>query len=151
MQLTSFTDCALRTLLYLAQLEPGKRAALDEIGSAFGMKRNQLIKVSQKLVQLDLVNSSRGKQGGVWLARPASQLNLGRIVEALESRLDPVDCDGLECPIRYNCGLQGILNGAMRAFIDHLNRYTLADLVNSPGHASIEQVLRFSESAGNRL
>lgn len=128
MQLTGFTDCALRTLLYLSQLPEQEKVSLDAVSRVFNIKRNQMIKVSQKLVQLGLIHSARGKQGGIWLATSASEINLGWVVRTLESRHEIVDCDGLNCPIRFNCRLQGIFGEAEQAFYEVLNRFTLADI-----------------------
>ena len=134
MQLTLFSDYSLRTLLYLSA-HGDRRVALAEIASAYGISQHHLVKVSQRLIEAELVVSTRGRGGGLRLARKPETINLGEVVRLTEPHLDLVECfDAIKntCPINGACGLKGALMRARAAFLDELARYTLADLSPQP-------------------
>jgi Rrf2 family nitric oxide-sensitive transcriptional repressor len=134
MQLTRFTDFSLRTLLYLAIQPNDSKVSLQAIGDHFNMPRNHLIRVSQKLSQLGYVATRRGQKGGLSLALDAADINLGRVVRQMENHLDPIPCAEIDCPISNRCQLQGILDRARNAFLEELDRYSLADLAVGGGY-----------------
>ncbi|TNE79121.1 MAG: Rrf2 family transcriptional regulator [Gammaproteobacteria bacterium] len=131
MQLTRFTDYGLRVLIHLCNQPQGVRVGLDFLAGHFNMNRHHLYKVSQRLSQLNWVSSTRGKNGGIVLEPHTRQMNLSEIVTELEETLDPIDCEGIECPIANQCRLQGVLGLASRAFLDVLAQYRLDDLQQS--------------------
>lgn len=129
MQLTLYSDYALRILLYLAA-HPGQRVALPDISAAYGISQHHLVKVVQGLVEARLVESTRGRGGGLQLARDPAAINVGAVVQRMEPNVDLVECfDGATntCPIDAACGLKGALLGARAAFFAELERFTLAD------------------------
>lgn len=132
MQLTSFSDYALRLLLYLGAHE-GELSQLSSISNAYGISQNHLVKVVGRLTQLGLVESVRGRGGGVRLACDASLINLGLVVRKTEPHFHVVECfqSGVvaRCPIEPICGLKGIFAEAQSAFLHVLDRYSLSDLL----------------------
>lgn len=133
MQLTIFTDYALRSLMYLAG-HPGQLCNVKEIAEHYGISRNHLVKVVHRLAQLEYIVSTKGKGGGIRLARAPEELKLGDLVQALEPHLDLVECFDRErnsCRITVNCQLKHYLADAVQAFITSLNRYTLADTIKN--------------------
>lgn len=131
MRLTSFTDYTLRVLMYLA-LEPKKLATIPEIARAYGISENHLMKVVHQLARSGVVESLRGKGGGIRLARPAAEIRLGEIVRASEGAMPIVECQGDtpdSCCIAPACQLSGILTRAFAALYATLDEYTLADLM----------------------
>jgi len=129
MQLTLFSDYALRIALYLGA-HPDRRCSVDEISRAYGISRAHLVKVVQRLTELGLVGSTRGRGGGLHLARAPEDINLGALVRATEPHFDIVECfdDATNtCPISPACGLKGTLVRAQRAFLAVLDAQTLAD------------------------
>ncbi|WP_016955909.1 RrF2 family transcriptional regulator [Catenovulum sp. SX2] len=134
MQLTRFTDYALRTLIFLAEKPAGFKMSLGQLASFFDMNLNHLQKVSQKLVQLGYIESSRGKQGGISLAVDSTKLTIADVVRNIEPELYAVDCEGTECPIRTSCNLRGVFATATNAFMAELEAKTLADVAyKGPG------------------
>lgn len=135
MQLTQFSDYALRILLYLGTHPPqdGERLpALADIGRAYGISYSHLGKVAQQLAALGFIDARRGRTGGVQLARPPEQINLGAVVRATESNFNLVECFDKStntCPIISACGLMGVLVEARNQFLAVLDRYTLADVL----------------------
>jgi Rrf2 family transcriptional regulator, nitric oxide-sensitive transcriptional repressor len=133
MKLNLHTDFALRLLMYLAQAPD--QPTVDKVASAFGISRHHLMKVAQTLVSLELVDARRGRGGGLSLARPAAEINLGAVVRALEPTGSFVECFDRktnDCAIAGVCGLQGALNLALGDFLKRLDGYSLADLVPDP-------------------
>lgn len=130
MRLSLQTDFALRTLMYLAaKREP---ASVDEIADAYGVSRHHLMKVARRLQELGHIRARRGRGGGVTLARPPSEINVGDVVRKMETLCGFVDCfapDGGTCPIAGMCGLQGALRLALDDFLKRLDGYCLQDIL----------------------
>ena len=95
------------------------------------MSRNHLMKVVHHLVGLGYLNSVRGRSGGISLAKPASDINVGDVVRATETTLNVVDCDAYACPLARKCILKEALNEATDAFLSVLDGYTVADLTRN--------------------
>lgn len=131
MQLTLFSDYSLRVLLYLAA-HRGRRVTLQEIGEAYGISQNHLVKVVQRLVELELVLGHRGRGGGLELSCEPITVNIGAVLRRTESQQSLIECFDAKtntCPIAPKCGLKGMLWEAQSAFFETLERYTLADLI----------------------
>lgn len=133
MRLNLHTDYALRLLMYLAQR--GGQASVDEVAGAFGISRHHLMKVAQQLTGLGFVAARRGRGGGIALARPPAEINVGAVVRALEPTGTFVECFSRNtntCAIAGVCGLQGALNLALGDFLARLDGYSLAQLAPNP-------------------
>jgi Rrf2 family nitric oxide-sensitive transcriptional repressor len=130
MQLSKFTDYALRTLMHLAVTE-GHTLTTSQIAEIHDAKYNHLAKITQWLVREGYVTSTRGRTGGVSLAKPPGEINLGELVRKLESQSVLVECmrpDGGCCKLAPSCGLTALLTSAQDAFYAVLEDVTLADL-----------------------
>lgn len=118
------------------------RATITELAERLAVSRNHLVKVVHRLAQLGLVATTRGKGGGMALARPADQYHLGDVVRALEDNPSLIDCGAPPCVLARNCQLKSALDDALQAFFERLNRYTLADAVRAPTGLSIVSLQR---------
>lgn len=137
MRLTLHTDYALRLLIFLG-LNPEKRRTIEEAAGHYGISRNHLMKVALTLTQAGFVDSLRGRNGGLQLARPPAEINIGAVIRKTEDNFNLVECLDHEtntCPIVSACQLKGPFAEAVQAFIAVLDRYTLADLVANPNTA----------------
>ena len=132
MKLTAFTDYSLRVLMYLAA-QPGQRGTIGQIATAYGISENHLVKVVHFLGKSGWLTNVRGKGGGLELARPAGQINLGDVVRDTEGEAVVVECFGNDnhCAIAGCCKLSGVLAEAVAAFEAVLARYTLADVTRN--------------------
>ena len=130
MRLTVFTDYTLRTLIYLG-LRTDRLVTIAEIAEAYQISGNHLTKVVHQLSLAGDVSTMRGQRGGMRLARPAGEINIGAVVRRTEADMELVPCFGADagCAIQPDCVLSGVLDTALRAFLDVLDRYTLADLL----------------------
>jgi Rrf2 family nitric oxide-sensitive transcriptional repressor len=137
MQLNRFTDYACRALMYAA-VHDGERCTVDDIAAAFAVSRHHLVKVVNELQHLGYLETRRGRSGGLKLARLPADIRLGTLVRQTEASLALVECFERDttCPLNPACRLQGVLREATEAFLDVLDRYSLADLVAQPRHRS---------------
>ena len=132
-QLTSYTDYALRVLLYLLSHPEGK-ATTREMAEAYGISLNHLTKVTKDLTKAGWLVASRGAGGGVRLAPHTADVKVGEIVRHTEN-CDLLECFDLPtntCAIARCCGLRGVLYLARKAFFDVLDAVPLKELVTNP-------------------
>ncbi len=133
MRLTNFTDYNLRVLIYLGvHQREGRLATISDIASVYGISQNHLMKIVHHLAKLGYVETTRGKGGGMRLARAPELINIGEVVRGAEEDLAVVECfqkGARKCPIVPACALRGVLGRAMSAFFEVLDSQTLADLL----------------------
>jgi Rrf2 family transcriptional regulator, nitric oxide-sensitive transcriptional repressor len=129
-QLTSFTDYGLRALIYLATLPEGELTSISKVTEVYGVSRNHMVKIINKLGQLGYVDTVRGKNGGIRLGMPANRIVLGDVVRATEP-LQIVNCSEDFCHITPACQLKGILASARSAFLAELDKHTLLSLIDN--------------------
>ena len=140
MHLTRFTDYALRVMMHVATA-PGGRSTIAETARAFGISEHHLVKVVHLLGREGLLANTRGRGGGLRLAREPSAINIGHVVRVTEGASHLAECfeprQGA-CVISGSCGLSGVFREALGAFYAVLDRHTLQDLLdNSNGMAVI--------------
>jgi len=130
MRLTTFTDYGLRMLMRMASA-PNRAFSTAELAEEFGLSRNHLSKIMQRLAQGGFVTTRRGSGGGATLARPAREIRLGAVVRLLEEGQALVECfgpGGGACSITGCCRLKTRLRVAEAAFLAELDRTTLAEI-----------------------
>ena len=131
MRLTLHTDYALRVLLY-AGLKRGQLCTIPELVRHFDISRGHVMKVVHRLALKGYLQTTRGKNGGLRLARAASDIGVGAVVREMEPELGVLGCLQDEpgyCRIEECCGLRRALRDATAAFLATLDRYTIADLL----------------------
>lgn len=130
MRLTLMTDYALRLLMYVGE-RPERLCTIAEIAGAHGISESHLTKVTHQLALQGWLATVRGKGGGMRLARLPDTINLGDLVRGLEPDLALVECQGEDsrCRLTGQCRLSTVLEGALQAFLAHLDGYSLADLL----------------------
>jgi Rrf2 family nitric oxide-sensitive transcriptional repressor len=131
-RLTRYTDYALRVLMHLAA-RPDRLSSIAEIARSYGISQNHLMKVVHDLRKAGYVQAVRGRSGGIRLARPPEQINIGEVVRHTEDGFDLVDCGS--CVIAPACGLTGVLGQALTAFMRTLDAYSLGDIVGNRAEA----------------
>ena len=143
MQLTMHTDYALRVLLYLAHF-PDRRIGTREISTAYGISKNHLVRVVQTLAENGFVHATVGRAGGVELRRAPKDIRVGDVVRATEASFRLVECHDTvnnTCPIVPVCGLKGMLDTALAAFLAELDKQTLAGLVKPSSREKFVQLV----------
>lgn len=135
MHLTLHADYGLRALLYLAA-DPTRVVSTTEIGRAYGISKNHLVRVAQSLRDAGLIHLTMGRAGGLTLAKAPAAIRIGQVVRALEPDLRIVECfapDTNTCPIAPKCGLSQVIGEALDAFLSALDRYTIAEVLRRSG------------------
>jgi Rrf2 family nitric oxide-sensitive transcriptional repressor len=130
MQLGKFTDYGLRVLIHLSAAAP-ERVPVARIAETFDLSEHHLAKVCSRLVRGGFLVSERGRNGGLRLARAASEIRLGEAVRCLSEDSALVECFGAgpsSCRLLPLCGVKHPLAQAMAAFYATLDGYTLADV-----------------------
>lgn len=133
MRLTRQTNYAIRILMYCAA-NNDRLSRIPEIASAYSVSELFLFKILQPLVENGLVETVRGRNGGVRLGRAADQINLFDVVRVTEESFAMAECfesDAAECPLVDSCALNAALREALGAFFAVLERHTIADLVKA--------------------
>lgn len=132
MRLSLHSDYALRVLMALAA--SGRQMSVDEIAGQYGISRNHLAKVAQRLQSLGYVSAQRGRGGGLTMNQAAGEIGVGAVLRQFENLalVECMDPATSTCPVSGGCGLQGALAGALAAFIGHLDGFTVADLMAQP-------------------
>src|SRR6218665_1607865 len=134
MRLTKQTNYAVRMLMYCAANE-GHLSRIPEIAKAYGVSELFLFKILQPLNKAGLVETVRGRNGGVRLGRPADKITLFDVVRVTEDSFAMAECfedDGdVDCPLIDSCGLNAALRKALGAFFEVLAGYTIQDLVKA--------------------
>lgn len=133
MRLTNFSDYALRLLMYAAA-QKGRRITIEETAKVYGISRAHLMKIANMLAQAGYLKAVRGRSGGLELAKRPDKICLGDLIRITEPDFALVECFASDdqCVITSRCRLRGVLKEALGAFLQTLDRYTLADLMLRP-------------------
>ena len=135
MHLTQYTTFTLRTLQYLALHDPDI-VTVEDVSRAHRISKAHLVKVSHELGQRGYLQTLRGRNGGMKLARPADQIIVGEVVRWTEAPLELVECfnpDTNTCPLEGACHLSRGIQRALRAFLSVLDDMTIADITVNRG------------------
>ncbi|WP_448852629.1 Rrf2 family transcriptional regulator [Corynebacterium sp. 335C] len=128
MQLTMFSDLALRMIMRMAVEDDGTRFTAAGVADELHASRAHVSKIVTRLADMGAVTSVKGRGGGIYLADGARDMTVGRILRDLEAG-EVVDCMHLDCPMLPACGLRGELARAQEAFFRHLDGVRIGSLV----------------------
>jgi Rrf2 family nitric oxide-sensitive transcriptional repressor len=133
MRLTQWTDFSLRVLMYCAACQHRDLpVTITEIADSHGISRSHLTKVVHQLGAHGLLETTRGRGGGMRLCKPATKINVGEVVRQTETDFAMVECFDAQtnqCSLSPQCRLKGVLQQATNSFLAVLDGVTLADLV----------------------
>ena len=133
MRLTQWTDYSLRVLMYCATCQlRDPPVTITEIADSHGISRSHLTKIVHQLGAQGLLETTRGRGGGMRLSRPAAEINVGAVVRQTETDFAMVECfeaTSNQCGLTPHCRLKGVLHQATDAYLAVLDGVSLADLV----------------------
>ncbi|MGF6116285.1 Rrf2 family nitric oxide-sensitive transcriptional repressor [Janthinobacterium lividum] len=136
MRLTAYTDYTLRTLMYLG-VHRDRLVTIQDIADLHSISKNHLMKVVHQLGLSGIVETVRGRNGGLRLARDSAEINIGTVVRETESDFFMAECFNKEnntCPLTPDCLLKAKLGQATAAFLAVLDTVTLASILEAtPG------------------
>ena len=130
MRLTDYTDYTLRVLIYCAS-NPDRLVTISEIADAYSISRNHLTKIVHDLGKQGLLETVRGRGGGLRLLRPPSEISVGEIVRRSEPDFVMAECfdrQWNECRLTPHCSLRGALKRALDAYFAVLDGVTLDEI-----------------------
>lgn len=132
MRLTTYTDYALRALIYLAANRE-RLVTIQDIADAHDIAKNHLTKVVHQLGILGFVESLRGRNGGLKLGKEPAQINIGAVVRSTEPDFHMAECFDPKknfCMLSTACSLKGVLYKATAAYLAVLDEVTLENLMD---------------------
>ena len=131
MRLTTYTDYALRTLMYLAA-NRDRLVTIKDIADAHGIAKNHLTKVVHQLGILGVIGSLRGRHGGIRLGKEPKEINIGAMVRSTEPDFFMAECfdpSKGRCILNPGCELKRVLQAATTAYLTVLDGVTLESLM----------------------
>ena len=133
MRLAEYTDYTLRVLMYCAA-HPQERVTIGELAERHGVSKNHLMKIVNDLARQGVLETTRGRGGGMRLLMKPGDIRVGDVVRNSETDFRLVECfDGSTnvCSLTPSCRLKGVFNAALKAYFKELDAATLAD-ISSP-------------------
>jgi Rrf2 family protein len=129
MKLSHASNYAVQALVHLARQPPGAWGTAREIAQAEGLSDTFLVRLLGQLVKARLARSVKGPRGGYSLARPAKEITMLEILEAVDgpirSETAGVSAGG---PTVLDRRLQAVCDGAAALLREWLAEVTLAEL-----------------------
>ncbi|KGP92711.1 Rrf2 family transcriptional regulator [Pontibacillus chungwhensis BH030062] len=144
MRLKKYTDYSLRVLLYVGSKEQDHLSSIKEISQAFDISQNHLSKVVFHLGKLELIQTIRGRSGGIKLLERPENINLGDVIRKMESDfvlIDYVQSGSKEEDLKPSGQLKYALEEALQSFFYVLNQYTLKDLLHE--NEEVNKILHY--------
>lgn len=131
MQITRQTEYAIRTMLELARSPRGEFVSTRYISEQQDIPEDFLKKTLKLLVLAGLISTQRGVKGGIALARPAGEITLVDIIEAVEGNVALNVClvPGHNCPNQPGCPVSRNLARAQQAMLNELRKESLEDML----------------------
>ena len=139
MKLSLYADYSCRVIMYLSY-RTSELTQVKDIAEIYGISHDHLRKIVHRLGTLGFLETTKGKSGGVRLAKQPKDILVGDFLQSVEASDEFVECmrkEGNTCIIAKHCRLKIVLGGALEQFFKHLNQYTFADLINDKQLAGI--------------
>ena len=143
MRLTDYTDYTLRVLMFCA-LHPERSVTIAELAESHAVSKNHLMKIVNDLARQGLLQTMRGRGGGLRLLKPACDIRIGDVVRHTETDFRMVECFDTShnaCTLIVHCQLQQVFRTALQSWLAELDKVTLADVVRPrPEHSTASLV-----------
>ena len=130
MRLAEYTDYTLRVLMYCAA-HPQRRVTIAELAERHRMSKNHLMKIVNDLARQGVLETTRGRGGGLRLLMKPGDIRIGDVVRRSETDFRLVECFDAgtnTCSLTPTCRLKGVFDAALRAYFKELDAATLADI-----------------------
>jgi Rrf2 family transcriptional regulator, nitric oxide-sensitive transcriptional repressor len=130
MRLTDYTDYTLRVLMFCA-LHPERSVTIAELAESHAVSKNHLMKIVNDLARQGLLQTTRGRGGGLRLLKPAAEIRIGDVVRTTETDFRMVECFDVNhnaCTLTSNCQLKQVFKVALDSYLAELDKVTLADI-----------------------
>lgn len=134
MRLSDYTDYTLRVLMYCAA-NRGRLVTIAELADQHQVSKNHLMKIVNDLGRQGVLETTRGRGGGLRLLMDPSAIRVGDVVRNSETDFRLVECFDAStdtCTLTPTCRLKKVLRDALAAYLAELDGVTLADITR-PG------------------
>jgi Rrf2 family cysteine metabolism transcriptional repressor len=144
-------EYGVRVMAHLAGTDAARPVSLGSIAEAEGLPLAYLEHLVQRLRRQGLVESHRGAHGGYTLSRPAEEITMAEIVEALEGNLAPIECitpEGMcsrEVAGQAPCPTKLLWTRVQGSIVRTLNDMTLSDLCGGATRSAISTLTNQKE------
>ncbi|MES2878923.1 MAG: Rrf2 family transcriptional regulator [Pseudomonadota bacterium] len=133
MRLTEYTDYTLRVLMFCA-LHPERSVTIAELAESHAVSKNHLMKIVNDLARQGLLQTTRGRGGGLRLLKPAADIRIGDVVRMTETDFRMVECFDANhnaCTLTAHCQLKQVFKTALQSYLAELDKVTLADITRT--------------------
>jgi Rrf2 family nitric oxide-sensitive transcriptional repressor len=130
MRLSEYTDYTLRVLMYCAA-HRDRLVTIGELAEQHGLSKNHLMKVVNDLARQGLLETTRGRGGGLRLLAEPETIRIGDVVRATETDFRLVECFDAAtnaCTLTPSCRLKHLFDDALAGYFKALDGATLADM-----------------------
>jgi len=130
MRLSEYTDYTLRVLMYCAA-HPDRQTTIAELAEHHGVSKNHLMKIVNDLARQGVLETTRGRGGGLRLLKQPAEIRVGDVVRSSETDFRLVECfddSTNSCSLTPSCRLKGVFHAALRAYFKELDSVTLVDI-----------------------
>lgn len=130
MRLTDYTDYTLRVLMFCA-LNPDRSVTIAELAQSHAISKNHLMKIVNDLANQGVLQTTRGRGGGLKLQKNPADIGIGDVVRASETDFRMVECfDSTHnaCTLTAHCRLKAVFGSALESYLRELDKVTLADI-----------------------
>ena len=144
LRLTKEADYAIRAMIHIACIPEESVALRKDIVRLHTIPSSFSAKILRRLAKAGLLVATRGTNGGFALARPASEITLLHVVEAIEGPLGMTDCTSEPCTCEYatECAAQPVWQAIQNTIAEMLGSATLEALVSAPHRKGHEAGVR---------
>jgi len=147
MRLAEYTDYTLRVLMFCAA-NPDRLVTIAELADRHGVSKNHLMKIVNDLSRQGVLQTTRGRGGGVRLLQAPGDIRIGDVVRSAETDFRLVECFDQRtntCTLTPSGRLKGLLGRALQAYFKELDGATLADITGpatGPGKCAVAATSR---------
>ena len=150
MRLSEYTDYTLRVLMYCAAHRE-RLVTIGELAEQHGLSKNHLMKVVNDLARQGLLETTRGRGGGLRLLAEPGSIRIGDVVRATETDFRLVECFDAStnaCTLTPSCRLKHLFDDALKGYFKALDGATLADMTQG---MALPKVAISPSPSGRRL
>lgn len=133
MRLTDYTDYTLRVLMFCA-IHPERSVTIAELAQSHAVSKNHLMKIVNDLARQGLLQTARGRGGGLRLLKDAADIRIGDVVRQSETDFRLVECFDANhntCTLNGHCRLTQVFRTALHSYFAELDKFTLADITRN--------------------
>ena len=144
MRLTDYTDYTLRVLMFCA-LNPDRSVTIAELAESHAVSKNHLMKIVNDLARQGLLQTTRGRGGGLRLLKKPEDINIGAVVRQTETDFRLVECFDAgfnSCILTAQCQLKHVFSAALKSYLAELDKVSLADVTRT---APVQQAQNASQ------